>query len=280
MENVMKSKHLIYFFLIALMYLSLTTLTKSQGFKDIILMQSKCEDVKRILNVKECTYPQSKYEKENFHIRIQFTKKEPTKNDKICWNVPAGTVLSLKVSYKMPISLSEFEYPLKYVKGPVNDIFTMIYENKERSIEAHVINNYITSVFYLPTEADYKKFSYSCNSPDEGDNVELPDKWIECYWNISPKEEEKILKYSIEVLSESVLNEGIYIVYYYKNKNDKIIGFEKAKRAKKFLENNGLVSEKIKIFNGGREKKSKIVLYPVRRISFSSEETGYEIKQS
>lgn len=262
MENA--NKYLFCSFVGIIICLSMTILVNGQGYKGIIPLQSNCEDVKRILKVKECTYPRSEYEFENFQISVWFTKEKPNKDERICWDVPAGTVLSISVSYDIPILLSKFEHPLKFVKGPINDIFMMLYKNEERALEAYIMDDSVKQVIYLPTEAKRKKLSYACKSPDAGDDVELPEAWIERYWKISAEKERQILNYAVEVFKETPLNKEIYIVYFYKCENDKASGIEQARRAKLFLENNGIASERVKIFNGGKEEKSELVLYLVK----------------
>lgn len=255
------NKYRFFTYISICMFLLTSHFVKAQGYNGIIPLQSKCEDVKRALKVKECSFPVSEYRFERFRISIWFTKNTPDKKDRICWNVPTGTVTSIRVSYNTPIPLSKFEPSLKRVKGPIDDIFTDLYENKEKSLEAYVNNEFVNHVVYLPSELDRKTLSYACNSLDEGDKIELPSTWLERYWNIPKKKEEEILNYTIVSLNNNPICNQIYIVYFYKSETDKMEGLKQAERAKIYLENQGISSDKIKIINGGKGEKSEIVLY-------------------
>jgi hypothetical protein len=53
----------------------------------------------------------------------------------------------------------------------------------------------------------------------------------------------------------------IYLVYFYSNRQDIKSGIEQANSAKGYLKLSGIEPERIKIFNGGKEDKSEIVIY-------------------
>lgn len=140
----------------------------AQGFKGIIPLESNCEDVKRILKVDKCTFPQSIYFLKDFWIRVNFVSIKSNKTDKICYKVPVGNVTSITVSYNKKILLSEFEYKLKYAEGPFGDIDTFGYESSEKGVSVLVNedmfgNKVISTASFIPTIEQHRKFSYECN---------------------------------------------------------------------------------------------------------------------
>ncbi len=245
----------------------MSVFANAQGFRGIVPLKSNCEDVKRILQVEKCTFPQSIYRLEDFNVVVNFTTDKPRKKAKICFKVPARLVSSLTVSYHKPFPLSEFEYEVKYIEGPFGDINTTIYGDKEKGVEVFTINSQVSYVGYIPTEMEYQKLSYPCKSPDAGDDIELPSDWFDRYWNLPPKKEKARMRDITPVIKETEENFQrsiqVYLVYYYNRKNDKKSGFEQANRAKKYLEIYGINPKKIKIINGGKEDKSEIVIYLV-----------------
>lgn len=253
--------------LIFLCLVSTLTIKGQEGYKGIKPLHSNCKDVKQILNIKECKFPVTKYKTKELSIYIEFTKTKPSKKDKICWNVPSGTVLQIEVLYKKTIPVSSFEFPLVFVDGPIDDVNTMLYENKQKSIQANVFNNYINYVKYLPNIEKKEKLSFPCpKHPNAGDDFETPTVWIDRYWKITEKEEHKKLNHLIYETKIQPLYKKVYIVYYYKNRNEKEIGYKQAESAKSYLESQNMPRDMIKIYNGGKSKKSEIVLYLVEEL--------------
>ena len=104
-------------------------------------------------------------------------------------------------------------------------------------------------------------------SEDAMDEVEVPSEALQFdrYWNLTPKKEKAHIKEITPVIKQQEENYGrsvkIFLVYYYSQENDKHLGLTQATQAKKYLEANGIKSEKIKIIDGGKEDKSEIVIY-------------------
>lgn len=254
-------------FIISMVFFVMPVFANEQGFRGIVPLKSDCEDVKRILQVEKCTFPQSIYRLKNFNVVVNFTTDKPSKEDKICFKVPAGLVSSLTISYHKSFPLSEFEYEVKYIEGPFGDINTTVYGDKEKGIRVFTIDGHVSYVGYIPTEMEYQKLSYLCKSSDAGDDIELPSNWFDRYWNLPPKKEKTRIRDITPIIKKTEENfqrsMQVYLVYYYNHKEDEKSGFEQATRAKKYLEIYGINSKKIKIINGGKEDKSEIVIYLV-----------------
>jgi len=264
MLRIIKRNILLKFLiLIAIMWLTTTNLF-SQGFKGIIPLQSTCEDVKRVLRVSECKYPKSDYVLPEMEVGINFAVEKPSKSTRRCWRVTPRTVISVSVRLRKPIPLSKFEYPLEYLVGPLEDDGTFYYTNKEKGINVTVSGNEIYFIDYGPLEADYKSLTYPCKSPDAGDDFDQPTLAINRYWNLPLKKEKQKFKEIIHGLRQLIVaypQTQIYIVYFYKSKSDIKSGKTQAIRAKRYLETNGFKNNTIKVFNGGKEDKSEIVIY-------------------
>ena len=259
------NKMFIKLWLIPVFFFAVPIFANAQGFKGIVPLQSTCEDVKRILQVGECTFPQSIYRLKDFRITINFTTDKPEKEAKICFRVPAGLVSGFTVSYNKRFPVAEFEPKVKYLEGPFGDIDTIVYGNEEDSIAVFTNSELVNYIVYSPTRTERRKFSYQCKSPDAGDEVKLPSEWIDRYWNLPPKKEKAKIKDIALVIKQTEENFGrslqIYLVYYYSRETEKKKGFEQANRAKRYLELNGIASEKLKIINGGKEDKPEIIIY-------------------
>jgi len=160
----MKNKFKLNILLLFFVFFACNEYSFAQGFKGIIPLESTCEDVKRILNVKECQFPLSIYWLKDFRISVRYTQEKPSESDKLCYKVPAGRVSSVTVSYNKPFPIKEFEYELKYVEGPFGDIDTITYENSEKGVDVFTNLGRVGTAIFGPTPEQYRKFSYDCKS--------------------------------------------------------------------------------------------------------------------
>jgi len=159
----------------------------SQGFMGLIPLESTCDDVRRIFHVDTCTYPQSVYLLKQYSVIVNFTVEKPDTSVKLCFRVPRGRVRSIIVSFNKRFSLEQFEYKLKYVRGPYGDIGTIEYENKELGIRANVLNGEISSVVFEPTASQSKELGYQCEYPSKSKKQISPVK----HRNVSRKSSRK-----------------------------------------------------------------------------------------
>lgn len=136
----------------------------AQGFKGIVPLESTCADVKRILQVDDCSYPYSIFTFKDFSVDIHFSKEKSSPEDKWCYRVSPGTVRSLTVSYYKSIPMKEFEYDLKVKEGPFGDIKTIIYENRDKGVSVMTNRGLINTAVFVPTPKQHEKLAYECNS--------------------------------------------------------------------------------------------------------------------
>jgi len=134
----------------------------SQGFRGIVPLESTCDDVKRVFQVDHCTYPQSVYFLKEFWVKVDFVDAKVLLDQKWCFRVPAGRVSSFSISYNKRFPIDQFQYKLKYVEGPPDDIGTLTYESKEVGVSASTLNGEISTAFFGPTSHQLKELGYLC----------------------------------------------------------------------------------------------------------------------
>jgi len=134
----------------------------AQAVPGIVPLQATCDDVKRILNVEHCSFPQSVFLLQDFWIVINFVREKPSATDKWCYKVPAGRVSSFSIAYNKPFPIPDFPFKLKYIEGPFGDIDTVAYGNKEKGISVLTNNGRINTVIVQATPKQRKKFAYNC----------------------------------------------------------------------------------------------------------------------
>lgn len=101
----------------------------AQDWRKIVPLKTKCEDLKILLDVKECQYPYSSYKFEKFNVSINF----PKKNDK--WNVSSDTVVNVTVIFCELMNLRDFETDISdYKITTPSDYDALIYTNDEKGI--------------------------------------------------------------------------------------------------------------------------------------------------
>ena len=135
----------------------------AQDWKRIVPLVSTCEDIKKILDVNECAFPQMYYKTPSYRVLISFS------TDKDEWNVSSETVVFVIVSPKELKLLEDFvkvfETDLKdYKVTPVSDLpDSKLYRNEKRGIDfeaQNVIDNlfFVGSFTLYPSEENSKKF--------------------------------------------------------------------------------------------------------------------------
>lgn len=124
---------------------------KAQGWRGIVPLHASCEDVKRILNVAKC---------EPNTIELDEAKVFISFSDGTCrseWNVPVGTVLSLDVTPKRMLKLSDLNVALnEYSKEVDRQVpFTSTFTNQREGISiAAFEDGRIRHIFYGPSSKD------------------------------------------------------------------------------------------------------------------------------
>jgi hypothetical protein len=139
----------------------------SQGFNRIVPLESTCDDLKRILGIAECSFPQDVLWLQDYRISVKFTSGSSEKNGKLCYRVPAGRVILIAVSYNVPILIKDFPYNLTF-REKLYDIDTLVYENVDSGVSVTANNGYVATATFVPTPAQHKKFAYPCGKAKAG----------------------------------------------------------------------------------------------------------------
>lgn len=236
---------------------------QEEGFKGIIPARATCQEVIDVFKAEDCQYPVSRFKTEDSRIMVEFTTEHFEKKAGICWNLQPHTVIRISARLNNSIPLSDFPYPLTFVRGPIDDIFIREFENKVRGIKAYVLNDRVYQVDYLPKDSDSERFAFPCEFKETIEASDLPSNWIERFWEGGIDEISPVIDVTSRIFDNRPDYTMLYIVYFHRSEEDKKAGLAKALRTKKAFENSGKFSREIRIFDGGRKKRSEIVLYPI-----------------
>lgn len=146
-----------------LIFLGCCQFISAQGFKGIVPLESTCEDIKRILRVEKCDFPQSIYRLKEYTVSVSFYENKPIgKNKDLCYQIPAGRVIGLTVSYNKHIRIAEFEYELKFAQKLNNDIDTEVYKNEANNVSVFSNNGLVETAIFSATRELHKKYAIEC----------------------------------------------------------------------------------------------------------------------
>ena len=117
----------------------------TQEWRKLTPLVSTCEDVKKILSVNNCQFPNSNYKFSNYNISLTFSTGEDG------WNVSEGIVLNVGVSLKKLINLNDYEKDLgNYKILPVDDLPDYRrYINETKGIELLVTKDKLVQHIYM-----------------------------------------------------------------------------------------------------------------------------------
>jgi hypothetical protein len=135
----------------------------AQDWKKIVPLVSTCENIKKILAVNECAFPQMHYETPNYSVSISFSTDEDE------WNVSSETVVfAIVISKELKLLedfAKDFETDLKdYKITPVGDLPDFKhYRNEKRGIDFEAQNVkdnlfYVGSFRLFPSKENSNKF--------------------------------------------------------------------------------------------------------------------------
>lgn len=122
----------------------------AQEWRKIVPLKTKCEDLKRILGVKECEFPVSNYKFEEFSVNINFNNKYQD------YKVSSDTVVSAIIILHVKMNLKDFETDFSDYKITEPDYPGLIYRNEKKGIEFETQkldgDEYVGSVTFFPTK--------------------------------------------------------------------------------------------------------------------------------
>ncbi len=141
------------------MFLGGPSITFGQAWTNLVPLESKCEDVKRVFSVRECTFPVTNLEMPGYDVTIHFSQAKGE------WKVPADTVTDIRFFFNDLVRLRDFETDFADYKmsREVDTPAIMIYLNEKKGIklwvQTAVANEpYISSLFLLPSQSNARKY--------------------------------------------------------------------------------------------------------------------------
>ncbi|MFV0388566.1 MAG: hypothetical protein ACK5NT_07415 [Pyrinomonadaceae bacterium] len=156
--------------------------------------------------------------------------------------------------------MNKFEYDVAFKKGPIDDIFTMEYINESLSIIAYVNDDLVTSYEFVPNNVDKVEKSFPCQLGIVAVN-ELPDMWIERFWDISNSQMKSTAKYVKRSLLNQAIKSEIYIAFSYRNPEERLDAICRSFRTKEALAEVGIELSLIFVIDLGQESVSEITIH-------------------
>ena len=123
----------------------------AQGWRGIVPLQSRCDDVKRILGIDGCK--SGTYQTDDGTVSISFSGD----TCKSGWNVPPDTVLSLLVNSRTQQEFASIVSDAsKYIKSVDAHLrYVTYYENNDEGVSIVVFEDgTVANIFYGPSEKD------------------------------------------------------------------------------------------------------------------------------
>jgi hypothetical protein len=242
--------------------LTLATTGFGKEWRGIVPLHSTCEDVKRILGVAKCEYPTSTYYLPNEIVEIDF-KQYPC-NEKWpyeTWNVPIGTVKSIKLRSKTPVHLTDYFEKGKFTKVET-DVGGLAWYSNGEGIRVEAFNEEVLTVIYGPTAKDE---SLRCTTFDASwrnrGTVRLPSLF-KIYTDIPLYKEKEFLNDYARNLREYGSDSQGYIVVYAGRRARIGEARTRATRAKDYLVNvRRIEADRIGIIDGGYHEKLTVELH-------------------
>lgn len=143
------------FLLSAFLMTSIVISDQSNSWRGITPLHSTCEDVKKILKVDTCSLPTSEYTLADYRVKVSFANEDCDKSSS-AWRVPKGTVLSLVITPKQAMSVSQFGADIsQFKKRQREEIVGMEhYDNDEQGVSVELFQGYVTNVVIGPRKTD------------------------------------------------------------------------------------------------------------------------------
>lgn len=254
--------------MICICILSVVTLSYAKEWRGIVPLHSTREDVKRLLG-RSAQPGERFYEFENEVAVIQYSSGPCGKYLPSGWNVPPDTVISIGVTPKSRLQLTDLNVDLRRYKKSVDPKIVQIfyYNDEEDGVTLQVSHDQVTRIFYEPAAKD-KHLRCPANSPvaptQQRLKTDLPDK-IDEFGNIPLKEEQERLNHLAHLLRELPDTQG-YLIAYAGRRARAREARSWAECAKNYLVNErGIEARRIVTIDGGHREEFTIDLFLVPR---------------
>lgn len=244
------------------------TAARAQGRKGIVPLHSTRADVERLLGPGggEC---KCHYELYGDRIRVEYAKA-PCAGYPSGWNVPADTVLMVRISPELERQFSELGLDESKYEKDYDDTFTTYYSSREEGIQYVVayqnpvtgVENVIREIHYVPSSRD-SRLRCPCFPPeDESIFRTRPfDEFMDMPYEDSRA---RLDNFAIQ-LAQDPEWKGYVIVYAAKRTApDRAKGY--ARRFKEYVSKHRVVpSEKVHAMYGGYRDYLTVELYLFRQ---------------
>ena len=241
----------------------------AQGWRGIKPLRSTCEQVKQILKVDKCEYPDSIYRFEDETVTIRFvTCPCPTVCDGLYggWNVPRGTVAGITRELHKTIPVAEFQINSgRWSKTYTDMIGQILYDDHEAGIRLSAIDgNVVRVTYYAPLEQNEHLLCPKCSTPERhAGATSARSLWLTGYGDLSFDEEKKHLdKFAMKLLGQGSKAMMGYIVAYGGCLSPRGEARKRAQRAKQYLVSTyGIGNRRVVIIDGGQHESFAIELH-------------------
>lgn len=248
--------------------LSTAALAEGKGWRGILPLHSTRADVERLLGPPADT--------SNEYTSVYRLEKETVifnyEGDRPCetpggWQVPRGTVVSIMVSPKTKLRLSDLQVDESRYKETSGGHRSedIIYTDNEKGESITVYQGEVTSISYFPASGDSHlrcPDARGTSSSGRGSTVYYA---LDTYHDVPFEAEKSALDHFAVNLLEDPEKQG-YVVAYAGRRGRAAEARERAARAKNYLINErGIKAERIVTINGGHREEVTVELYLVPR---------------
>lgn len=237
---------------------------QSNSWRGIVPLRSTRADVEKILGppTQDSKAPYAAdYRTDNERVFILFSTGSCAVNPQHGWNVPAGTVMRISVEPNRKPKFADFKLDqTKYEQRRDPEVLDFTYYTNEEegiSVEVNTAEGVVTAVRYSPSSKD----NYlQCPTPADSSILGIVPHKIDEYSAIPLGSERKQLEKLRKQLLTYPTTKGYLIVYAGRQAR---VGEARriAKRAKKYLVNQGVYARRIQLVNGGYRDKWTVELY-------------------
>jgi len=243
---------------ILLMITSLAFTQDTPGWRGIVPLQSTREQLEQLVGVldRRCQC----YSTETESIRVEYASG-PCTGDLPGWNVPADTVLSLKIYPKKPLVFSELKIQKEDFVTTVDDTVTTYYGNGEKGLRYAVTSlGTVASIWHGPSVKQNKLRCAGFPPTDGGITAYQP---YDQFPFETVDDKVRLGEFGVRLLKEPQLK-GYIIVY---GQRDKVASVDQfVKSAKTYLvEELNLNPNSIETSNGGYREHATVELFLIPR---------------
>ncbi len=233
-----------------------------QEYKGIRPLQSRCEDVEKLLGIKACKLPEVTYMSKDEDVEFFFSEERCGKKFQKRLNVENGTVLHISVKTKKSVPLESITEDLSTYQKSFSD-FGVFYINRKKGIEFIAVGDHsVFQINYFTKSSDEEKVLCENDVSDKKPITLNNEQNTNALFNILLDKNNSLLcdanlNHFSNILKQKNNNKGFIIVYASKAvKNNEVKIW--IKKLKRFFKNDVNL---IKFIDGGFREKSSADLF-------------------